>query len=122
VRVYPELLKWMNNEMQRREWNKAEVARQSGISETTIGRLLAGRRKALSDDVAERLAKAFDLDLAALDLVSWGMTETRQGWTRFPSKYEILLKFIVQPKNIEAEKNVFRVAKKHGMKVDPAWL
>ena len=51
---------------------KSQLSRMTGISEPTIGRILAGKRANVSDPVAEKIAKFLNIPFEDLIIVAMG--------------------------------------------------
>ena len=56
----PAFADWITGQMQRRNWNQADLARAAGLTPPTLSRLLSGQRSP-GAAVCKALARAFDL-------------------------------------------------------------
>jgi len=51
---------WIYQELNKRHWSQAELARKCGVTTATISRIMTGDRK-IGTEVAQKIAKAFDI-------------------------------------------------------------
>ena len=73
MKVTSQLIRFIRQNMRSCEIDtKARFARASGISEPTIGRILAGKRETISDQVAEKLCRLFNMSMEELVMIAMG--------------------------------------------------
>lgn len=71
--VKGEFTVWLEVELARRRWTRADLAREANISQATLSHIYSGRRK-LGYEVASAIAKALDVPIGVV-LVEAGMEE-----------------------------------------------
>ena len=53
---------WLLNELRKRDWSQADLARRAGVSRTAISDIISGKRK-IGRDLAVSISEAFKLPL-----------------------------------------------------------
>lgn len=53
-------INWLNEELRKRGWNRAELSRKSGLGESTLSSIYSGSRK-VGKKSAQKIADALDL-------------------------------------------------------------
>jgi transcriptional regulator with XRE-family HTH domain len=66
------LVDWLDSELAARHWLKQELSMRSGVSATTIGRILMRKRQTISDDAAHKIAGVLGVDFRTLLDISEG--------------------------------------------------
>ena len=114
------LIGWLGTEMTLRGWNNKELAQRTGISDTTIGRILMGRRsQGITDISSERIARAFGLSLRELQDIAEGIAvkTLHQGQ---PTTYTTTadapgrLAVWLRQQSAELQELIFATARLHG--------
>jgi len=73
MKVTPQLIRFIRAQMQSCALDtKARLARASGISEPTIGRILSGKRETISDASADKFCKTFGVSMEELLMIAMG--------------------------------------------------
>lgn len=122
MKVTPHLIKFIRAQMQSCALDsKARLARASGISEPTIGRILAGKRSTISDSVAEKLCNTFGLEIEELLMIALNhrspaetVNETTASYGSSDPEIRRLCRWLETRATQETKQAVFAVAKAGG--------
>lgn len=72
------LVKWIESEMARRDWNQAELGRQAKLRPDVISRMLS-RETAPEPETIKQIARAFGISLAQLQVAAADQLRDGQG-------------------------------------------
>jgi transcriptional regulator with XRE-family HTH domain len=61
---------WITSQLARKRWTQAELARETGTSESTWSRLLKGQTNDLKPPIRDSLCRVFGVTLETLEIVS----------------------------------------------------
>lgn len=92
----------VRGEMEKRGWNNPKLARETGLSEKTISRVINGRKDPRLDTI-ERIAKAFEVseqELRGAPLAPLGLSASRNGGE--PQPLERVVDLLVEIRDLIA--------------------
>lgn len=80
---------WINNQLQKRNWKQADLARESGVSRAAISDILSGKHKA-GFQVCKGIASAFRLPVMEVFRAA-GLVQQVSEKTPVEAEFEYLL-------------------------------
>ena len=81
-----EFLDWINENLQKRGWTRADLARRTKISQSAYSMIFSGQREP-GNDVLSALAKVFDLDLENVFRIA-GILPAPKEWSPTQAEWD----------------------------------
>ena len=112
------LVDWLDSELAARDWLKSDLAERSGVSATTIGRILMRRRNSIADASAHKIAGVLGDDFRTMLDIAEGRAVKQIGegggvYVTATDRSGVLAEWL-RGQPAEVQEIIFATAKLHG--------
>ena len=112
------LIIWVRGQLEKRDWLAADLARNSGVSENAISKLLMGRTKSITENTALQISRTLGISLDDMWHLSQDkpLDRVKDAHGKYLDKYERLVQWMRTEAPHDIEAAIWSIASVGGFK------